>query len=128
MRVPRVPTLLAIVTAILAQSAYGCASWKPVETTDPRVLAKGEQGPVRVVRTNGETMVIIAPLVDGDSLFGATEGTNPQRVAIPLTDVKQIEKMHFNLDKTADGVLATQQVLMGVVLIGGFLAILLSKH
>ena len=128
MRIPQVSTLLAIVTATLAQSTSGCATWKPQETPDQRVLAKGEQGPVRLVKTNGETMVIIAPLVEGDSVFGATEGSNPQRVAIPLADVKRIEKMQFSLEKTASGVLATQQVLMGVVLMGGFLAILLSKH
>lgn len=128
MRLPPTWARLVIVAALLASATSACAVWKTDTETPAGLPAAGEEGPVRVVTSDGGTVVIVAPLVDGDSLFGATEGSHPKRVAIPLSHVVRVEKMNFSLEKTADGVLVTQKILMGVVLLGGFLAILLSRH
>ena len=102
--------------ACSAVFVLGCIVWAPELSLLPELVAKGEQGHVRVTRTDGSSIVVVVPVVANDSLVGATQTDPPQRVAVSVADVKRIEKAKPNFAKTMDGVQTTTAIVMVVIL------------
>jgi hypothetical protein len=79
----------------LAASLAGCYSWsrRPVASPPPdRFLS----GPVRVIRREGPTEVLVAVTIGRDSLFGNTYANPRNRVAIPIGEVRMVEERRLN--------------------------------
>lgn len=96
--------------------ALGCRTWTPESVTRAELVEKGEQGPVRVVKRNGTSAVLIVPVLADDSLVGATQTEPPQRIAIAVADIQRVEKPKASFAKTMDGAQTTTRVVMGIVL------------
>lgn len=94
--------------------AIGCTVWTP-QAGRPELVAVGEQGPIRVVRSDRSVVVLVAPALIGDSLVGATQGEPPRRVAIPLADIERIERREPSLAKTINGALTGVTLLAAVI-------------
>ncbi|MEO6865182.1 MAG: hypothetical protein ABI229_07005 [Gemmatimonadaceae bacterium] len=102
--------------SLSALPGLGCRTWTPESATRVELVAKGEQGPVRVVKTDGSSVVLVVPVVADDSLIGATQTEPPQHVAIAVADIQRIEKPKPSFAKTMEGIQTTTRVVMGIVL------------
>lgn len=112
----RVSTVLLFSAALAAVvSASGCGAWVPESPNRPELVAKGEEGPVRIVRRDGSSIVLVAPIVADDSLVGSTQVEPPQRIAIAVSDIQSVDKPKFSFDKTMDGVQTTTTVTLGII-------------
>jgi hypothetical protein len=120
--------MLLFATSTGAVSAAGCRTWTPQRSTQSGLVAKGEQGPVRVIRTDSSSVVLIVPVVADDSLVGATQTEPPQRVAIAVADIQRVEKPRPSFTKTMAGVQATTDIVMGIILAIPTLFILTAGH
>ena len=112
-RVSRVLLFSASLAAMLCVS--GCRTWVPESPNRPELVAKGEEGPVRIVRRDGSSIVLVAPIVADDSLVGSAQVEPPQRVAIAVADIQRVDKAKFSFDKTMDGVQTSTTIALGII-------------
>lgn len=102
----RYPVLFRI-TAIssLLVLAPGCATWVTQEVPPTTLLQqqRGSYSRVRVVRTDGERVVLRNPVIAGDSVAGRqVQRDEPdRRIAIALSEVQQLQTIRTNLGQTA---------------------------
>ena len=75
-----------------------CYAWRPVQLTPTHPLGENER--VRVVRSDGSTLVLVAPRVVSDSLVSERPGS-AARLAIPMTDVRRTDTRRLNRGRTA---------------------------
>jgi hypothetical protein len=113
------PRLSALVVPLALALALGaCHSWsrRPVaspEADRDRFLG----GPVRVTRAGGPPVVLVGVRIGRDSLFGNERARPNGRVAIPLSDVRKVEKQRVDLlESAAVAVLAAAAAVTVVAL------------
>jgi hypothetical protein len=99
-----------------AMAASGCRTWAPQSPSHSDLIAKGEQGPVRVIKRDGSSVILIIPVVAEDSLVGATQTEPPQRIAIAVADIRSVETQKPSFAKTMTGVQTTTHIVMGIIL------------
>ena len=88
---PRISVGVFVFVALTA----GCKTWVP-ESAKERVLPATQQGPVRVTRADSTIVILTDVEVTGDSLIGFAQEDPSHRVAIPLSDVRNVEKRELN--------------------------------
>ena len=114
----RNPRLL-IVAGIVA-----CQSFEPLRVPQPNRQLEGNPQVVNVTRRDKSEVTIYRPIVRGDSVIGwleqpAPDTSNAQRVAVSLSDVREISVRRF--DGTGTAVL----LLGGVMVVAVYLLALL---
>ncbi len=106
------------VTAILVIWAFilnGCASWRPLSTTD----LQEDRKYVRLLLADGTEVKVQNAFVKGDSLFGTTKGEDEMVWDVPasyaVVDVLEIEEKKFSAPKTLGFVGAVVGVFLAAV-------------
>jgi hypothetical protein len=77
---------------LLIAFAGGCRTWTAQPSVAKAVSVTPQQGPVRVTKANDSTVILFDVAVSGDSLIGFTGTDSLTRLAIPVAEVKQLEK------------------------------------
>jgi len=114
---PAVLRLVAIVTGGAFLGA--CMTWQAESLRSERFRTADSTQAVRLTLTSGDTIVVYAPVITGDSLVGMRRRSEAsadslERVAIPLAAVSQAETKQSDPGANAAmGILA----LVGVVAI-----------
>jgi hypothetical protein len=81
----------------LALLLNACYTWRPVQLTPTHPV--GEKQRVRIVRSNGSTLMLVGPRVISDSLVSDPPATMT-RIAIPLTDVRRTDTRQLSQGRT----------------------------
>ena len=89
--------LLLVVTA----SGIGCQTWH-VQGIAPESLLATQPRTIRVTRTDGSRVVVEDPVLRSDTVSGliADRREGEQQVAIPITEVQQVEIPRFSVERT----------------------------
>ena len=95
----------------------GCSSWHAGKPSPAEFVATSKPDRVRVTRGDGSTLVLTAPSVRDDTLFGTVPAglardDQARPVAIPLADVRVVEVKRGSAGNT-------------IVIVGGVLLVLL---
>ncbi len=107
-------------------SASACRGWVTEQAVPEQAIAAGEPGPVRVTKADGTIAVLMHPVVANDSLMGMTQGLAPQRIAIPITEVRSVERRRLSLSRSAELVRGYEYVATSVGIL--VIAVLLLKY
>jgi hypothetical protein len=92
------PPLRRLIACILLPTYLGaCVTWKTQEASPQQVLADEQPDKMRVTLADGSRVVLLEPVVSGDTLTGIGEarrthqGYEPVgRLSIPLDDVADV--------------------------------------
>lgn len=111
----------ALLVVILASA---CGTWRLAQGPAPQVLSEEQPYRVRLLVRPIGPMVVRRPAVAGDSLIGilervADERVEERRVALPLTDIVQIE-----VEERQQGDFVDHAAQVGAVALGVTIAIL----
>jgi len=92
--------LIAIVMAGTFLSA--CVTWQPQSLQPERFRTADSTQTVRLTLTSGETMMVDAPVITGDSLVGVQPrpGASPdslERVSVPLATIRRLELQKYDV-------------------------------
>ncbi|HJR16014.1 MAG TPA: hypothetical protein VJ808_04105 [Gemmatimonadales bacterium] len=101
---PRFTSVRVAAMITLAQVAGACMSWQTQEASPEQLLAENPPDQVRVTRADGSTVLIVKPLISGDSLTGTLPGSAPDSgrpLSLPLADVRSVEVRRVNAGRTA---------------------------
>ena len=79
-----------VAVLLAALTLGGCMTWRPATTPVRALLAERGETVVRVRRHGGERLVVTAPRILGDTLFGGLVSPSDP-VAIPLADIEAVE-------------------------------------
>jgi len=96
-----------------------CHAWHTERVAPESVLVTRRPAKLRVTRTDASQVVIVNPVLRGDTL----SGTGPPRgerqdVRIPLTDVRQVATRRFSIGRTVGlGVGVAAGLFAGVAII-----------
>jgi len=103
----RIGSPLTRSTALLLLACYlpACTSWRTQQAAPQDVIAAQHPQAIRVTRTDGSQVEITSPRIEADTLIGHRAGVAPRdsaeaRVAIPLSEVAQIEVRQNDAGKT----------------------------
>jgi hypothetical protein len=114
------PAVLRLVTIVTGGAFLGaCMTWQTESLQPERFRTADSTQAVRLTLTSGDTIVVYAPVITGDSLVGMRRHSEAsadslERVAIPLAAVSQAETKQSDPGANAAmGILA----LVGVVAI-----------
>jgi hypothetical protein len=80
-------------SAVLLVSLTGCAKWQVQSVTPEALLSQRHPSRIRVTRSDDSTVVLYAPEVMGDTLYGTMRGSRDAgvaRTAVPLSGVMRI--------------------------------------
>ncbi len=55
-----------------------------------------------MTRADGSVVVLMHPVVANDSVTGPTQGVPPQRVAIPISDVRSVERRRLSASRSVE--------------------------
>jgi hypothetical protein len=80
-------------SAVLLVSLTGCARWQVQSATPQALLSERHPSRVRVTRSDDTTVVLYAPEVVGDTLYGSARGGRGAaiaRTAVPLSGISQV--------------------------------------
>ena len=96
---------------VAALTLAACSTWQPfaaaLERPEPTRLPYA----LRITRTDGSRVTLLAPFVRGDTLYGRI---GRDTLLIPLQQVRQLERQQFRVGRTIALVLA---VPVGFVLV-----------
>jgi len=90
--------------------SLACTYWQPGTPNPAEFISNKQPKQVRVTRTDGSKFQLRNPTVFGDSLLGKTESVRDDTllsVAIPLSDVQNVEVKKISVGNTAGLVGAT---------------------
>jgi hypothetical protein len=95
---------LAALLMIGCQTA--CSVWKTSAVSPQEVVARETPKSVRVTRSDGRQVVLVRPLVAGDSLRGErpdqSDANHPQQQsAVPLSDIRKMDVRRVDAGRTA---------------------------
>jgi hypothetical protein len=104
----RLRTCALVVTA---SAAAACHSWqgRPVAPATPPALSGNST--VRITRTDRSTLVVDRARVEGDSIVGEV-GRPPERVAVALRDVRQLDERRVSAARTGGLVIGGSMVVV----------------
>ena len=90
------PTGARISLSVVAIVAFAgsCKTWVPTNAKEPALPAT-QEGPIRVTRADKTSVILTDIEVTADSLIGFAQEDPSRRVAIPLSDVKKVEKQEL---------------------------------
>lgn len=95
----------AAALVLLLALAPGCSTWVSQPLAPAAVLRQPAPayGKVRLVRTNGEAVVVRNPIAAGDSVFGVrVQHDQPSRpIAVPLSEIREVQTIRADLAETA---------------------------
>jgi len=77
--------------------ANACHVWKPAELGPTHGFINGR---TRIERTDGSSVIVRGPRLDGDSVVG-THATTQARVTLPYADVRRVEVQRISRGRTA---------------------------
>ena len=98
----------------LAVAPAACTGWRAAHGS-PAAVVRQRPAAVRVVRAAGDTVEVVYPTIQGDSLIGARrEAADAERVAIALADVRTVETRQLRGGRTLGGV-AVVALVAGLV-------------
>ena len=106
-------TLLAFLSA--------CHKWVPLEPPVAQAIAERDPGTVRVTLADSSRIVLKEPHIMGDSLIAFEDGKEPQTVALPLEDLRQVEEQRTNVLATVGLVTGIAVVTFVVVVVAAWL-------
>ena len=108
---------LGLLAAVLAPTP-GCSTWRSSAAGAAEVSAMAPER-ARVTLRDGSTVVLVSPVVQGDSLVGTArpKGGEPVRFAAPVSDVVLVETRGFSTGKTL-GAVALGAVTVAAVSVG----------
>jgi hypothetical protein len=93
-----------ILTALVVLGPVGCQVWSVIPVT-PLAAAEIEGNPrlVRLTLDDGTVVTLQSPMIERDSISGLIAESPGQgdRIAFPLTDVRQLDKRHISSGRTA---------------------------
>ena len=91
------PTRARISLSVFVFVAFtgSCKTWVPTNAKEP-ILPATQEGPIRVTRADKTTVTLTHVEVTADSLIGFAQEDPSRRVAIPLSDVKKVEKRELS--------------------------------
>jgi hypothetical protein len=93
--------------------------WVPLEPPVAQAVAEEEPGTVRVTLADSSRIVLKEPHIMGDSLIAFEDGKEPQTVALPLEDLRQVEEQRTNVPATVGLVFGIAVVTSAVVVFVG---------
>ena len=90
------PTGARISLGVVAIVAFAgsCKTWVPTNAKEP-TLSATQEGPLRVTRADKTSVILTDIKVTADSLIGFTQEDPSRRIAIPLSDVRNVEKQEL---------------------------------
>jgi hypothetical protein len=112
-------------SAVLLVSLTGCAKWQVQSVTPEALLSQRHPSRIRVTRSDDSTVVLYAPEVVGDTLYGTTRGSRDAavaRTAVPLSGVMRLAIR--KVDPVATGALGLGSAAVAA---GAALAILVAS-
>ena len=96
---------------LLSLPVGGCATWR---SYDPGPgLSAGQSLPyyLRATREDSSRMVLTAPFVQADTLYGHSQG---DRVGVPVAEIVYLERQRVHAGRTAAVVVGVPAVALGV--------------
>ncbi len=102
----RVPVRRAVAAAWLAFWAAGCAGWQRTDVAPQELLRNRDVAAVRVTKRDSTRVEVFDPVVTGDTLRGLPTQRSVARMAIALSDIREISTRKTSLGKTALAILA----------------------
>lgn len=103
------PRLLAAL--LLSLPVGGCATWRSYDAGPG--LSAGQSLPyyLRATREDSSRMVLTAPFVQADTLYGRSDG---DRVGVPVAEIIHLERQRVHAGRTAAVVVGVPAVALGV--------------
>ncbi|MDE0730095.1 MAG: hypothetical protein OSB36_04115 [Longimicrobiales bacterium] len=92
----RVPVARQLIATLLIALLTGCHSWQPTTVSPRTVILEELPSGVRFRLPDGDTMIVMDPLMRNDSILSTEAGTVP----IALQDVSGLEVRRFSTRKT----------------------------
>ena len=86
-----------ILVAALFLLPTACTTWQAVPASPAAVISEQRPDEVRLTLGTSERRSLLAPTVEGDSIFGEGEFG---RVGVPITDVESVEVQRFSTGRT----------------------------
>ena len=123
---PRVHTAfaLATLTSLTTLGGTGCTAWTPSALPRGGVAPQvAYDHPVQLTLSNQATLILTQPQVVGDSIVGYT-GAPGRRVAVALSDVRQLDEQRVSAGRTAGLVLGVPALMLA----GTFVTIAVLLH
>lgn len=116
-----------ILTAWVVLAPAACQVWKVTPVTPTATGIQGNPRLVRLTLDNGSVVTLQSPRIERDSIYGLiAEGqTKGDKIAFPLSDVRQLDKRDMSVGRTA-ALLAGIGAAAGVAFIA-WLVIALSQ-
>ena len=104
------PRLLAALLLSLLPVG-GCATWRAYDAGPG--LSAGQSLPyyLRATREDSSRMVLAAPFVQADTLYGRSEG---DKVGVPVGEIVHLERQRVHPGRTAAVVVGVPAVALGV--------------
>jgi len=102
----RVPVARQLITTLLIALLTGCHSWQPTTVNPRAVILEERPSGVRFRLPDGDTVIVMDPLMRNDSILFTEAGMLP----IASQDVSGLEVRRFSARKTivfAAGILGT---------------------
>ena len=97
-RAPRGPVALLLAALTLG----GCMTWRAVPGVPRDYTSPSIRHEIRILRSNGERVVLREPRVAGDTLYGLRySGISTSEYLVPLSDVTQVEVEAVSPGRTA---------------------------
>ena len=117
----RRPLRRTLSTVLLLAYLSGCTEWRVAGPTPAEFIAREAPENVRLTRTDSSQIVVEAPRVRSDTLFGillggAGKGDTVQRYAVALADIRTVEVRKVSTKRTLG---------LAAGVLGGFLVIAL---
>lgn len=92
--------------SLLAVHLGACTTWRVQQPTPETVIRDRAPTTIRITRTDGSTVIVHRPMIEGDSVVGQLTGsesadTAAKRIAIPLSAIEAVAIRRLHVLKTA---------------------------
>ncbi len=92
--------------SLLAVHLGACTTWRVQQPTPETVIRDRAPTTIRITRTDGSTVIVHRPMIEGDSVVGQLTGsesadTAAKRIAIPLSAIEAVAIRRLYVLKTA---------------------------
>lgn len=103
------PRLLAAL--VLSLPVGGCATWRSYDAGPGLIAGQSLPFYLRATREDSSRMVLTAPFVQADTLYGRSDG---DKVGVPVVEIVHLERQRVHAGRTAAVVVGVPAVALGV--------------